>query len=122
MIAGIIYPFAGSLVAFFNARPEVVAYGTRFLYWMSPFYVFCCFNQVYGAALRGAGHSRATMIIMLAAFVAFRQVYLFTMANFISNTVIPIAMSYPAGWILCTTCTLIYFNRADLSKYVVVKQ
>ena len=114
--------FAPHLVAFFNGKAEVVAYGTTLLRWMSPFYVFCCFNQVYGAALRGAGHSRATMIIMLAAFVAFRQVYLFTMANFISNTVIPIAMSYPAGWILCTTCTLIYFNRADLSKYVVVKQ
>jgi len=122
MIAAIIYPFAGSLVAFFNDRPEVIAYGTTFLHWMSPFYVFCCFNQVYGAALRGAGHSKATMIIMLASFVAFRQIYLFTMANFISNTVIPIAMSYPAGWILCTTCTLLYYRRADLSKHVVVNK
>ena len=122
MIAAIIYPFAGSLVAFFNDRPEVIAYGTTFLHWMSPFYVFCCFNQVYGAALRGAGHSKATMIIMLSSFVAFRQVYLFTMANFISNTVIPIAMSYPAGWILCTTCTLLYYRRADLSKHVVVNK
>jgi len=62
------------------------------------------------------------MVIMLASFVAFRQIYLFTMANFISNTVIPIAMSYPAGWILCTTCTLLYYRRADLSKHVVVNK
>ena len=121
LIFGVIYPFGGTLVAFFNAKPEVVEYGTLFLRWMSPFYVFCCFNQVYGASLRGAGHSKQTMLIMLGAFVVFRQIYLFVMANFISNTIIPIAMGYPAGWALCTACTLLYYRRADLGKNTVVK-
>ena len=120
LIAGVIYPFASSLVTFFNQKPEVVEYGTLFLHWISPFYLLCCFNQVYGASLRGAGHSRQTMVIMLGSFVVFRQIYLFVMANYISNTVLPIAMSYPAGWFLCSAFTLLYYRRADLRKNVVV--
>lgn len=122
LIAGVIYPFASSLVTFFNQKPEVVEYGTLFLHWISPFYLLCCFNQVYGASLRGAGHSRQTMVIMLGSFVVFRQIYLFIMANYISNTVLPIAMSYPAGWFLCNGFTLLYYRRADLSKNVVVDE
>ena len=122
LIAGVIYPFASSLVTFFNQKPEVVEYGTLFLHWISPFYLLCCFNQVYGASLRGAGHSRQTMVIMLGSFVVFRQIYLFIMANYISNTVLPIAMSYPAGWFFCSGFTLLYYRRADLSKNVVVDE
>ena len=108
--------FSGSLVAFFNDKPEVIEYGTLFLRWVTPFYVLCCVNQVYSGALRGAGNSRAPMIIMLLSFVAFRQIYLFVVANFISNTVLPIAMGYPAGWLLCSALTYIYFKNVKLSK------
>ena len=38
------------------------------------------------------------------------------MANFISNTIIPIALGYPAGWLVCSTLTLLYYRHADLSK------
>jgi len=108
--------FAGSFVAFFNDKPEVVQYGTMFLRYITPFYVLCCVNQVYSGALRGAGNSRAPMVIMLLSFVAFRQIYLFVMANFISNTTLPIAMGYPAGWLLCSSLTYFYYKHAKLSK------
>ncbi len=108
--------FSGSLVAFFNDKPEVIEYGTLFLHWITPFYVLCCVNQVYSGALRGAGNSRAPMVIMLVSFVGFRQLYLFIVANFISNTVLPIAMGYPAGWLLCSALTYIYYKNVKLSK------
>ena len=108
--------FSGSLVAFFNDKPEVIEYGTLFLHWITPFYVLCCVNQVYSGALRGAGNSRAPMVIMLVSFVGFRQLYLFVVANFISNTVLPIAMGYPAGWLLCSALTYIYYKNVKLSK------
>ena len=108
--------FSGSLVAFFNDKPEVIEYGTLFLRWITPFYILCCVNQIYSGALRGAGNSRAPMVIMLLSFVAFRQIYLFVVANFISNTVLPIAMGYPAGWLLCSALTYIYFKNVKLSK------
>lgn len=107
--------FARPLVAFFNAKPEVVEYGAKLLIWMSPFYVLCCVNQIYAGALRGAGNSKAPMIIMLGSFVVFRQAYLFIMANYISNEIIPIAMGYPAGWLVCSLLTLIYYRRTSLT-------
>jgi len=109
-----ILTFAEPVVAFFNAKPEVVEYGSMLLRCITPFYVLCCFNQIYSGALRGSGNSKVPMVIMLSSFVAFRQVYLFIMSR-ICNEIIPIAMSYPAGWMLCATLTTIYYHKAKLS-------
>ncbi|MBQ9083215.1 MAG: MATE family efflux transporter [Clostridia bacterium] len=102
--------FAGELTAFFNDEPAVVEYGTLLLRWLTPFYSLCCINQIYAGALRGAGDSRAPTVIMLCSFVLFRQAYLYVMANFICNEILPIAMGYPAGWLLCSIITLIYYK------------
>ncbi len=107
--------FAPQIVAFFNDKPEVVEYGTLLLRWLSPFYVLTCFNQIYSGALRGAGNAKVPMITMLLSFVAFRQVYLFCMSR-ICNEIIPIAMGYPAGWLLCSVLTSVYYFRANLDK------
>lgn len=107
--------FAPGIVAFFNDKPEVVEYGTLLLRWLSPFYVLCCFNQVYASALRGAGNSKAPMVIMLLSFVGFRQVYLFAMSR-IWNEILPIAMGYPAGWLLCSLITVLYYRNVKLGK------
>lgn len=107
--------FARPIVGFFNDKAAVMDYGAMLLQWISPFYVLCCFNQVYAAALRGAGNSRTPMFIMLGSFVVFRQIYLFFMSR-ICNEIIPIAMSYPAGWLLCSILTVIYYSRATLGS------
>ena len=113
--------FAPQAVWFFNKEPAVIEFGTLFIRWLSPFYVLCCVNQIYAGALRGSGNTTAPMLIMLSSFVFFRQAYLFVMANFISNTIIPISMAYPAGWLLCSTLMFIYFKKAKLSKSRLVK-
>ena len=108
--------FASPASAFFNDKPEVIEYSTLLIHWLSPFYLTCCMNQVYSAALRGAGNSRIPMLIMLGSFVVFRQSYLFIVSNFIANEIIPVAMGYPAGWILCSLATFIYYKKTDLLK------
>lgn len=108
--------FAPAFVSFFNDKPEVVECGAQLLRWLSPFYVFCSVNQIYSGSLRGAGNSRAPMVIMLLSFVVFRQIYLFIMSNFIMNELIPIAMGYPAGWLLCSLLVFVYYKNAKLSK------
>ena len=95
---------------------------TLFLRRLTPFYVLSCFNQVYAGALRGAGNSRAPMIIMLCSFVLFRQCYLYIMSNFVSNTVLPIALGYPAGWLVCSVLTGLYYKKVHLGKAVVVEK
>ncbi|MGN1189031.1 MAG: MATE family efflux transporter, partial [Candidatus Ornithospirochaeta sp.] len=95
---------APKVVGFFIKEEEsVISYGTLFLRMLSPFYLLCCFNQVYSNALRGIGKSKEPMYVMLFSFVLARQIYLFIVSRYISNTIIPIAMGYPFGWILCST-------------------
>ena len=77
VISAAVILFAPYLVEFFNDSEAVVAFGTMFLKWLTPFYVTCCINQIYTGALRGAGDGRAPMFIMLGSFVVFRQIYLF---------------------------------------------
>lgn len=117
---------APDVVTFFISESEVdvIKYGTLFLRYISPFYILCTFNQVYGSALRGAGKSQLPMFIMLFSFVFFRQLYLFVVKNYISNTILPIAMGYPFGWILCsiliTITYVLYFNKIQKREKVVI--
>lgn len=105
--------FAPNVVKLFIASSEtgVIYYGTLMLRYVSPFYIVTVFNQIYAGALRGAGKSTTPMLVMLFSFVVFRQIYLFVMANFISNTVMPIVFGYPAGWVLCSIILSIAYAR-----------
>ncbi len=108
---------AEPLVTFFNDTPGIVKNGALFLRLMSPFYVFCCVNQIYAGALRGAGDSKAPMFIMVGCFVVFRQIYLYIMANYLGNPMLGIVFGYPAGWLLCSLITYLYFRFSHWEKH-----
>lgn len=112
--------FAPQFTGFFNSKPQVVEYGAMLLRLISPFYVLCCVNQVYASSLRGAGNSRAPMVLLVFSFVVFRQIYLFIVTRFISNTVIPVALSYPAGWLVASILMTVYFKHVKLTDSRVV--
>ncbi len=111
--------FAPQLVAFFNAKAEVVTHGTMILRVMSPFYALTCSGNVHSSALRGAGDTRFPMFAQVFSFVVFRQIYLFVVSHFISNTVIWIIMGYPMGWILNTVLMAVYYGRTNLLSHSV---
>lgn len=110
--------FAPQVVTFFISASEtgVIQYGTMFLRWLTPFYVLCCANQIFGSSVRGAGNSRTPMLVMLFSFVIFRQVYLYVMSNFISNTILPLAMGYPLGWLVCSLLMNISYQKTFRSQ------
>lgn len=108
--------FAPALSSLFNSDPNVVRYAVLLIRNITPFYVCCCVNQIFSASLRGAGDTKAPMIIMLCSFVVFRQIYLFAMSNFISNDIIPIALGYPAGWLVCCISMLIYYKTVGFRR------
>jgi putative MATE family efflux protein len=121
-LIALVIPLARQITEAFIGSEEtgVIHYGTMFLTYLTPFYLLPCFNQIYGGALRGSGRSSIPMVAMLFSFVIFRQVYLFIMANFISNTVLPIVMGYPAGWLVCSASLFvayrIFFTDQKLQK------
>ena len=114
MVPILIFPEA--LVAFFNDKKEVVDIGAMLLRYITPFYILCAVNQVYSAALRGSGNSRTPMIIMLSSFVGFRQLYLFFMTKWFPDDFLIVALSYPAGWLLCSLLTFIYYKMTPLKS------
>lgn len=111
-----IITFAPQIAAVFNSDPEVVENASLLLHRLTPFYLFPCVNQVFAGSLRGAGRSTPPMFIMLGTFVGVRQIYLFIMSNFVSNSFLSIAFSYPVGWIVCSVTMLTFFFTCDFSK------
>ena len=111
-LIAIVVPLAKYIVEIFIGpeETEVIRYGTMFLTYLTPAYLLPCFNQIYGGALRGSGKASIPMVTMLFSFVFFRQIYLFIMSHYISNTVMPIALGYPAGWLLCSTLLFIAYH------------
>ena len=100
--------FAPQLTRLFNGDAEVVRYGSWFIRVISPFYLAFAVNQVYLGALRGAGNTRASMLICLFSFVLFRQIYLFVVYR-LGLGLPGVALGYPAGWVMCTLLLLLYY-------------
>lgn len=114
--------FAPFWASVFNRDAAVVAQATRLLRGITPFYLCCSVNQIFAASLRGAGNSRAPMIIMLTCFIGIRQIYLFTMSHYISNELLHIGLGYPLGWFCCAVTMLLYYLHFDFSRVAVVKK
>ncbi len=107
---------APMLAAVFNPDENVVAVAVRLLRFLTPFYLVCCFNQVFAAALRGEGNSTVPMITMLTCFVGVRQIYLFVVSRFISNDLIALTVSYPVGWISCAIVITTFYHVIQWKK------
>lgn len=108
-----IISFAPTFVKFFidDSETGVIHYGTLFLRLITPFFITCSINQIYGGALRGAGEAKTSMAVMIGSFVFARQAYLFIVSRYISNTIVPIAAGYPFGWLLCSILMFVFYKR-----------
>lgn len=115
VLAAVVLIFADALIRLFSTEPDVIEYGVYFIRRISPFYVVCCFNQIYGAALRGIGSAKAPMFIMLFSFVLFRQMYLLAV-KMLGHSLIGVSMAYPAGWIMCSALLFIFYRKSKLYK------
>ena len=116
LLAAVVCAAAPALVAFFNRRPEVIRDGSLFLRALTPFYVFAVANHILPGAMRGAGNSRAPLVIFMTSYVAARQLYFYIMAHCISNTMLPVSMGYPFGWIICALLSFAYYRRTGLGR------
>ena len=109
----LVFVLARPLMGIFSPEPDVIDYGVRFIHIVTPFYVAICFNQIYAGALRGIGDATMPTVIMLASFVAFRQVYL-AITKALGAGFIAVALAYPVGWILCSTLLIIRYSHSAL--------
>ena len=108
-IIALLVAYAPGAVRLFSPDEAVIRYGVLFIRTNVVFLLFNCINHVLAGALRGRGDSRGPMIIMLASFVALRQIYLFMVTHFIANTPKIVGIGYPVGWVSCCAAELLYF-------------
>ena len=108
-IIALLVAYAPGAVRLFSPDEAVIRYGVLFIRTNVVFLLFNCINHVLAGALRGRGDSRGPMIIMLASFVALRQIYLFVVTHFIANTPKIVGIGYPVGWVSCCAAELLYF-------------
>ena len=101
--------FADAALRLFTSDDGVIVSGVSFIRVNLFFMLFNCVNQVLAGALRGRGDSVGPMAIMLFSFVFLRQVYLFIMTRFISNTPLTVGFGYPVGWMICCVLEVSYF-------------
>ncbi len=109
VIATFLFVFAGPATGIFTNDEEVIRYGEMFLRTNVYFLLFNCVNHTLAGALQGRGDSTGPMVIMLMNFVAVRQIYLFIMTRYISNTPRLVGFSYPVGWTACCIVEVTYF-------------
>ena len=110
-----VYALARPLMGFFSPETEVIDYGVRFIHIITPFYLTICFNQIYAGALRGVGDATMPTVIMLASFVAFRQIYL-AVTKALGAGFVAVALAYPVGWIMCSTLLILRYSRSALVR------
>ncbi len=109
IIGLVIFFMAPQSVGLFTKDQEVIRYGAMFLKANIFFLLLNCVSHVLAGALRGKGESKAPMVIMLIGFVVIRQLYLFIMANYISNTPVAIGFGYPVGWVATFLIEVTYY-------------
>ena len=108
-VASLLFIFASPATSIFTDDVEVIRYSALFIHTNVFFLIANCINHVLAGALRGRGDSTGPVVIMLLSFVALRQVYLFVMAHYISNTAKWIGFGYPVGWSICCIIEVSYF-------------
>lgn len=109
VIATFLFLFAPAANAIFTNDDTVIRYGVMFVRTNVYFLLFNCINHTLAGALRGRGDSTGPMVIMLMNFVVVRQIYLFVMTHFISNTAQLVGFSYPVGWTACCIVEVLYY-------------
>ena len=125
VLAVLLLVFAQPLVRLITRDEAEISFGLRFIRIITPFYLTICFNQMYAGALRGIGSAKTPMIIFLASFVGFRQLYLAGMNLLIQGRVIGyqsdahfflMSLAFPMGWMLASVLLTIFYRRSRLFR------
>ena len=53
------------------------------------------------------------MIIMVTSFIGARQLYLYMVTGFVSNSVVSVGLAYPVGWICAGIAMIVYYTLCE---------
>ena len=105
--------FTTEIVSLFNSDENVIRCGVLLLRFISPFYLFCCFIQIFTGSVSGIGRTFVPMIILVTSFIGARQLYLYAVTGLVTNSVVSVGLAYPLGWICAGIAIIIYYALCE---------
>ncbi len=102
------YMCGGTLLLFYSADAQVIAYGLRRMEIIMLSYFLCGIMDVMVGTLRGMGYSIMPMFVSLMGACVFRIIWIFTVFKIV-RTPECLYLSYPISWALTFTVHLICF-------------
>lgn len=111
VISGILWFASPAISGFFNSDPDSIRYSVWMIRIIIPFFMVHVLSAILAGTLKGAGDARNVMFIMLSSYVAFRQIYLFFMTNFVANTELVVIIGIGAAWAVATILIGIYYRK-----------
>ena len=92
--------FADWIPLVFTDEPGVVEHAALLFRYLSLFYLVEPIAFVMAGALRGVGKTTALMIVNISTVIVARQIYLFFVSSYVSNSYLAIVFSIPFGLVL----------------------
>jgi Na+-driven multidrug efflux pump len=105
--------FTPEIVSLFTSKENAIRCGVLLLRFISPFYLICCFIQIFMGSVSGVGRTFVPMIIMVTSFIGARQLYLYMVTGFVSNSVVSVGLAYPVGWICAGIAMIVYYTLCE---------
>jgi putative MATE family efflux protein len=110
VVSLLFYVFAGRVLVLFSSDPDVLAYGTRILQGLTPFYFIVAIMYVLSGVINGAGYSLATMVIMLLNLCILRIAFLKFASRFIPGIDV-VFLAYIVSWAMCSAGLYAYYRK-----------
>ena len=116
ILVGLMIVFAPNIVAFFNAKEEVVKYGTLAIRIITSSFPLHGISAIVMYALRGAGNTKGPFLSMLGCTIGIRLSYLYLITKYVANTPVTVLLSFTVGWTTNLIVILIMYLRTDFES------
>lgn len=113
LIIGFSLPAIGKqLMGIFTTDPETIQSGISIMKWLFPPYFIYIFLQVLGDALRGLGHAKGPMYIVIINMCLLRSVLFAIFVPLYSN-LNTVCFIYPITWATTSICMVLLYLRVN---------
>ena len=112
LIGLVTFVWAPQLIAAFNGKPEVIAYGTDRAHIAAFFFCLLAYSHCISSVLRGAGKSTVPMLVMLVCWCVIRVTILSVFVP-LTESINVVYWVYPITWSLSSIVFFIYYYKVD---------
>lgn len=104
----LMHNFSVPLMRIFTSDVSVVEYGKLIMSLLTPFYLLYAITDIYGATIRGTGHTMVPMMLNIIGICGFRLVWIFCVVP-MKRDLVTVVINYPITWALTSAMFFVYY-------------